>query len=144
LYDLSGKIKLQAKQRESQFLKFRKPELPEIIMLELIKLQVMFKQHENTGRISEKPDLEAPYPGLVKIQCLPLFSILSALNQTIIDYLSLDVEGSELEVLKTIPFKSLDIKVKNYIQLFYPRSFILILSKLFILNYLGNVCRIHP
>ena len=45
------------------------------------------------------------------IQCLPLYSILLALNVTKIDYFSLDVEGAELGVLKTIPFDVIDIRV---------------------------------
>ncbi len=44
-------------------------------------------------------------------QCLPLYSLLLALNQTRVDYFSLDVEGAELKVLKTIPFNKLDIQV---------------------------------
>jgi Methyltransferase FkbM domain len=49
--------------------------------------------------------------GTVKVQCLPLYSILLAMNRTTIDIFSLDIEGHELEVLKTIPFDKVDIKV---------------------------------
>ena len=44
-------------------------------------------------------------------QCLPVYSILLALNRKTVDYFSLDVEGAELKVLKTIPFDKVDIKV---------------------------------
>jgi len=44
-------------------------------------------------------------------QCFPLFSILLALGQKRIDFFSLDIEGSEIGVLKTIPFDKLDIEV---------------------------------
>jgi hypothetical protein len=37
--------------------------------------------------------------------------MMMALNQPHIDYLSLDVEGAELPILKTIPFDKLDISV---------------------------------
>lgn len=47
----------------------------------------------------------------VKVQCMPLFSLLTAINVTTIDYFSLDVEGSELKVLKTIPFDKVHIRV---------------------------------
>jgi len=47
----------------------------------------------------------------VNVQCFPLYTYLIALNVTVIDYFSLDVEGSELNVLKTIPFDKIDIKV---------------------------------
>jgi len=40
----------------------------------------------------------------VSVQCFPLYSILLALNQLTVDFFSLDVEGDELRVLKTIPF----------------------------------------
>ena len=45
------------------------------------------------------------------MQCFPVYSLLLALNRTTVDYFSLDVEGSELQVLKTIPFDRVDIKV---------------------------------
>ena len=45
------------------------------------------------------------------VPCFPLETILLALNQTHVDYFSLDVEGLELEVLKTIPFDRIDIRV---------------------------------
>lgn len=47
----------------------------------------------------------------VQVQCLPLYSILLALNQTTVDFFSLDVEGDELSVLKTIPFEKVNIKM---------------------------------
>ena len=46
------------------------------------------------------------------VQCFPLYSYLLALNRTKVDYFSLDVEGSELDVLRTIPFEKLDIRVR--------------------------------
>ena len=36
----------------------------------------------------------------VQMQCLPLYSILKALNTDTVDYLSLDIEGSEYKVLQ--------------------------------------------
>lgn len=48
---------------------------------------------------------------MVDVQCFPLYTYLLALNVTVVDYFSLDVEGSELNVLKTIPFDKIDIKV---------------------------------
>ena len=46
---------------------------------------------------------------ILPVYCFPLYSILLAMNQTHVDYFSLDVEGFELEILKTIPFDKLDI-----------------------------------
>ena len=45
----------------------------------------------------------------IHIHCFPLYSLLLALNQTKVDFLSLDIEGDELSVLKTIPFEKVDI-----------------------------------
>lgn len=36
---------------------------------------------------------------------------MAVLNRTRVDYFSLDVEGLELEILKTIDFNKFDIKV---------------------------------
>ena len=41
-----------------------------------------------------------------KVPCFPLPSILAALNVNHVDFLSLDIEGQELAVLKTLPFNS--------------------------------------
>jgi FkbM family methyltransferase len=59
------------------------------------------------GKIEEKLDVN----GTVNVQCLPLYSILLATGKTTVDVFSLDIEGHELEVLKTIPFDKVDIKV---------------------------------
>lgn len=53
-----------------------------------------------TGQVSENTQ---------QVPCFTLQTLMLALNRTHIDYLSLDVEGLELEVLKTIPFQKLTI-----------------------------------
>jgi hypothetical protein len=53
----------------------------------------------------------------VHIQCFPLYSILLAVARTRVDYFSLDVEGHELLVLKTIPFDKVNIKVRFFVYL---------------------------
>jgi len=40
----------------------------------------------------------------IRKQCFPLYSLLLALGNPTVDYLSLDVEGTELGILKTIPW----------------------------------------
>ena len=47
----------------------------------------------------------------IQVQCLPLYSILAALNIRHVDYFTLVVEGAELQVLKTIPFNDVTIDV---------------------------------
>ena len=48
---------------------------------------------------------------LVNVQCFPLYSILLAFNRTKVDFFSLDVEGHELKVLKTVPWHKVDLTV---------------------------------
>ncbi|XP_045107887.1 uncharacterized protein LOC123502728 isoform X1 [Portunus trituberculatus] len=70
---------------------------------------VMFKQSFNVGKISNL-ETGQKKTGYAEVQCLPLYSILLALNTTTVDYFSLDVEGAEMGVLKTIPWDKVDIK----------------------------------
>ncbi|XP_057372133.1 protein Star-like isoform X2 [Daphnia carinata] len=42
--------------------------------------------------------------GIYTAQCFPLYSLLLAVGRTHVDYFSLDVEGSEYKILKTIPW----------------------------------------
>ena len=49
----------------------------------------------------------------MNVQCFPLYSILLAHGRTSIDFLSLDIEGHELQVLKTIPWNKVNITVKK-------------------------------
>ena len=48
-----------------------------------------------------------------KVICFPLYAILLALGNPIIDFFSLDVEGAELFILRTIPWSKVHIKVKR-------------------------------
>ena len=49
--------------------------------------------------------------------CFPFFDILKAVGNPIVDYFSLDIEGVELDVLKTIPWKDVNIKVNSKLLL---------------------------
>ena len=46
----------------------------------------------------------------VEMQCLPLYSMLLSLGNPTVDFLSLDIEGAEFQVLKNIPWESVDIR----------------------------------
>ena len=48
--------------------------------------------------------------GVVKMQCLPLYSLLLSLGNPTVDFLSLDVEGAEYKVLKSLPWSKVDIR----------------------------------
>ena len=47
----------------------------------------------------------------ITAQCFTLYSLLLAVGRTEVDYFSLDVEGPELDILLTIPFDKMNIKV---------------------------------
>ena len=47
----------------------------------------------------------------IEATCFPLYYLLKAINVTDVDYFSLDVEGAELKILRSIPFHLLNIKV---------------------------------
>ncbi|XP_018010989.1 protein Star-like [Hyalella azteca] len=47
----------------------------------------------------------------LRVPCYPLYSILAALGNPVIDYMSLDVEGVEMKVLKNIPWDDVKIRV---------------------------------
>ena len=51
------------------------------------------------------------YTRSIKVQCFPAYSILKALNVSRIDYFSLDVEGIENLILKTLPLDKIDIDI---------------------------------
>lgn len=91
-------------------------------ILLLFCFKVSFLQRRNMGRIANdevvedeviSDTFETKKSPMVNVQCFPLYTYLLALNVTVVDYFSLDVEGSELNVLKTIPFDKIDIKVSS-------------------------------
>jgi hypothetical protein len=45
----------------------------------------------------------------VEMQCLPVYSLLLALGNPTVHYFSLDIEGAELGVLRTIPWEKVVI-----------------------------------
>ncbi|XP_032788643.2 uncharacterized protein LOC116925994 isoform X2 [Daphnia magna] len=61
---------------------------------------------DNSDDIPNKKDTTDVY----KMQCFPLYSLLIAVGRTRVDYFSLDVEGAEYKILKTIPWAKVDIK----------------------------------
>lgn len=79
--------------------------------------KMYFHRGQNRGRLIDGSAAlewvrqQAMQVWLMEVQCFPLFSLLLALNQTRVDYFSLDVEGLELEVLQTIPWELVDIHV---------------------------------
>ena len=72
---------------------------------ELTSLQMDFQESsEGQGKV-----IDHKTQTTTLVYCFPLLSVMLAMNQTHIDYFSLDVEGVEFDILKTIPFDKLDI-----------------------------------
>jgi len=46
----------------------------------------------------------------VKMQCMPIYSILMAMGNPTVHHFSLDVEGAEFAILRTIPWDKVDIQ----------------------------------
>jgi len=79
----------------------------------VILSQVSFLPHRDMGQVTKILSKSGKVGASkeIQVQCFPLFSFLSALGVDTVDYLSLDVEGLELKILRTIPFHRLRIKV---------------------------------
>ena len=61
------------------------------------------------SRIADKNQSPAQ-KGFETVQCFSFYSILLATGRNRVDFFSLDIEGDELTVLKTIPWNRVDIK----------------------------------
>ena len=76
-----------------------------------LNFQALFDQNNNLGNLYAMDTEKETEKNLIMVQCFPLYTYLLALNMTHIDYLSIDVEGAEIEVLKNLPFQRLSIQV---------------------------------
>jgi len=56
-------------------------------------------------------DMQKHSAQTINMQCFPLYSLLSAMGNPTVNLLVLDIEGFELAVLRTIPWKKVDIEV---------------------------------
>jgi len=70
-----------------------------------------FASEASPGAMAGLVPQDSPVNGTIELQCLPMASLLLAMGNPTVNYLSLDLEGAELEVIKTIPFKQLNIEV---------------------------------
>lgn len=67
---------------------------------------------EGAEKTLQKPGKPGVDPDMVEAQCFPLYSILLAIGTKRVDFFSLDVEGHEIPVLKTVPFHKVFMKVR--------------------------------
>ncbi|XP_046638300.1 uncharacterized protein LOC124316413 [Daphnia pulicaria] len=85
--------------------------LPVCLSLQPYPTQVTFKVTYAIGSVQESLTPEqSKESNMLTLQCFPIYSILLAIGQTRVDFFSLDVEGHELRILKTIPWHKVDIK----------------------------------
>ena len=85
--------------------------LPHCLSLSTETMNVKYRQNFNVGKVmSEGAPLKKDV-NYTDVTCFPLFGVLRAMNVSKVDYFSLDVEGNEMDVLRTIPFDDLDITV---------------------------------
>ena len=61
------------------------------------------------GPMMNRANKEYPNARREEVLCIPLFPILEGIGMTHIHLFSLDVEGAELDILKTIPFDKVKI-----------------------------------
>lgn len=82
-------------------------------------MQVSFNRTRIEGKIlgNVVSQEELDSGKVVNVQCFPLYSIMMAQGRTKVDYFSLDVEGNELDVLRTIPWHKVDITVGLFFSL---------------------------
>ena len=79
-------------------------------------MYVAYRQAFNLGKVVRTSNNGKKLKGekFTNVMCFPLFGVLKAINVTKVDYFSLDVEGNEMDVLRTIPFDEVDITVKYH------------------------------
>ena len=95
---------------------------PEIVQFDVSALigGIIKQGRVKPGDIDRSPDyVNRPYRRhTVRMQCFPIYSILMALGNPTVHYFSLDIEGAEFPVLKTIPWDKVDIRyIYIYISL---------------------------
>ena len=70
-------------------------------------LEKSLAEEKMMGRINH----EYPHIKREEVLCIPLYSILKAIDMTHIHFFSLDVEGAEMDILRTIPFNLVTIEL---------------------------------
>ena len=76
-------------------------------------MYVAYRQSFNLGKVV-KNWTKVQGDKFTYVVCFPLFGVLKALNVTKVDYFSLDVEGNESDVLRTISIDLIDIAVEYF------------------------------
>ena len=67
-----------------------------------------YMQESNLRRFGGKQNL---LRSSTELQCLPLYSILRAIGVKHVDYFSLDIEGAELDAIKTLALDEITVDI---------------------------------
>lgn len=69
--------------------------------------------NENDVKINDihSNSMDNPDWLVIRVKCFPLYSLLLAMNSSSVDYLSLAMGGTELQVLETLPFDRVSVAV---------------------------------
>ena len=89
--------------------------LPHCLSLSTETMNVKYRQKFNVGKVMSDSALakdRGKNNTYTDVTCFPLFGVLRAMGVSKVDYFSLDVEGNEMDVLRTIPFDELEITVR--------------------------------
>ena len=80
---------------------------PQEVIFDIIGTIRNETHRESMGGITNETRGEGEY---IKMQCFPMYSVLLALGNPTVHYFSLDVEGAEFPILKTLPWDKVDIQ----------------------------------
>ena len=83
-------------------------------VMEGLAISGMLDKDGNSARsLGNSQFKNAPVATVVDVHCLPLFTLLAALDFPTVDFFSLDVEGAELGILQSIPWHQVNIVLKE-------------------------------
>ena len=66
---------------------------------------------KETGAVSMAGIVPGSGQNTIKMQCMPLYSLIMAVGNPTVNWFILDIEGAEFQVLKTVPWDKVDIEV---------------------------------
>jgi FkbM family methyltransferase len=72
--------------------------------------ELMSDQHKQRLESEKQSNNFTSKGTYVDVPCFPLYSILKAIGVATVDFFSLDIEGAEWEVIKSLPYDKIDFK----------------------------------
>merc|ERR1712168_1054358 len=78
------------------------------LMLQMFLVELL-RSLKKRKQLKMRDTIPASMRSTYTVQAFPLYSLLMATGIKHVDFLSLDVEGAELDILNTIPWDKVDI-----------------------------------